>query len=150
MEVKELKEALANFNQTGTLTVAIPSIGQPHELRAVRIVGHLDHPGEVKTDHAIHALDIVVDSWDQPPLKSIGRPLLVSDMVKMLDPFPDPMHVRVAVPITHDSISHRMLDIAMIGHTTGTGKGAGIQLICENWDNPMQIIKSIVGNEEVG
>jgi hypothetical protein len=42
-----------------------------------------------------------------------------------------------------------MLDISMIGHTTGTGKGSGVQMITENWDNPMQVIKSIVLDEEV-
>jgi hypothetical protein len=149
MEVRELKEALANFNQTGTLTVAIPSIGQPHELRAVRVVGHLDHPGEVKTDHTVHALDIVVDPWDQPGMKSVGRAMTVADLATMIEPYADPMHVRVAVPITHENISHRMLDISMIGHTTGTGKGSGVQMITENWDNPMQVIKSIVLDEEV-
>jgi hypothetical protein len=140
MEVRELKDALAAFNPSGMVSVAIPSLGQPHEVRSIHLVGHLDHPGEVKNDpdHP-GALDIVCDSWDAPTL---GRPAPKIDaLLKMIEPYPDGMHVRVAAPVVHDSMSHRMLDIVMIGHAVGTA--SGVQLVCENWDNPHQVIKEI-------
>lgn len=142
MYVKELRDSLADFNQAATVTVAIPQLGKPHEVRAIRVVGHLDHPGEVKNapDHP-GALDVVCDHWDQPD--TAATTLTIADLVKAVKPYPDPMHVRVAVPMAHASISHRMLDIVMVGRATGTGGGAGIQVICESWDFPNWIIKEI-------
>lgn len=142
MEVKELKDALSVFNPSGAITVAVPALGKPHELREIRLVGHLDHPGEVKSDpdHP-GALDVVCDHWDDPP-RDAGPSHAIGDLLKALEPYPDGMHVRVAVPVQHDSVSHRMLDIVMLGHAVGTAKGTpGVQMICENWDNPYQVVK---------
>lgn len=139
MQAKELREGLADFNQSATVSVAIQVSGQAHEIRQIRHAGHLDHEGEVMTDPTIHAVDIVCDPWDMPP-QGEGPLETVADLAAALAPFPDPMHVRVAVPMNHDTISHRMLDIVMIGKAAGAG--AGIQLICEAWDHPMQVVKA--------
>ena len=150
MEVKELRESLEDFNQAGSIMVAIPSLAKPHELRSIRLVGHLDHPGVVQMDTTKHVIDIVCDSWDgTKPAQAFGPPgtpepdklETIADLHKELTPFPDSMHVRVAVPVTHGSLSHRMLDIVMIGHAVSGGRG--IQLVCENWDFPTQIIKEL-------
>jgi hypothetical protein len=141
MYVKELREGLADFNQAAPVAVAIPSLGRPHEARAVRVVGHLDHPGQVMNapDHP-GALDIVCDNWDAPTAAP-GEVGTIADLVAALTPYPETMHVRVAVPLAHASLSHRMLDIVMVGRGTGTSRG--IQLICENWDFPTQVVKEI-------
>ncbi len=139
MEVRELKDSLSAFNPKAALTVAIPSLGEPHKFRLLREIGHLDHPGKVKTDHSVHALDLVCDHFDTPDDK--GGIATIGDFDRMLKPFPDPMHVRVAVPVAQDSHSHRMLDIIMLGHATGGGPG--VQIVTENWDNPMQVIKEL-------
>ena len=142
MQIIELKDALAAFNQTGTVMVSVPQIGKPNEQRAIRIVGHLDHPGQVMNapDHP-GALDIVCDGWNDPPMREVGRAMTIGDLSKMLEPYPDAMHVRISMPITHGDISHRMLDIVMLGHSVGTGKGVGIQIITENYDGPYQTIR---------
>jgi len=138
MEVKELRDALEAFNPSGTVSVAIPSLGNPHEVRAIHIVGHLDHPGEVMNDpEHPGALDIVCDSWDAPTASRAAPK--ITELAKMLIPYPDHMHVRIAVPIVHDSISHRMLDIVMVGHAVGTAPG--VQVITESWDNLQQVVK---------
>ncbi len=139
MQVSDLKSALGNFNQSAAIMVAIPSAGK-HEIRAIRHAGHLAHEGEIMTDHTIHALDIVCDPWDAGaqgagPLETVG------ELATALDPYPDPMHVRVAVPWSQDGVSHRMLDIVMLGFAVGVG--SGVQLVSESWDNPMQVIKAI-------
>ncbi len=138
MQVSELKQALSAFNQTTPVMVAIPVQGEPHRLRAIATAGHLDHPGEVKNapDHP-GALDIACGAFDGAVMASSTT---VADLAKMIDTYPDTMHVRVAVPVTHDSWSHRMLDIAMLGHAVGSGVAA-VQLICESWNNTMQIVK---------
>ncbi len=138
MQVSELREALADFNQAAIVAAAVPTAGR-HEVRPIHVVGHLHHPGEVKDDHTVHTLDIVCDSWDAP--SGPGPVATVADLVEMIAPFPDPMHVRVAVPVVHDSMSHRMLDIVMLGRAVASG--GGVQLVTESWDNPYQIIKTI-------
>lgn len=144
MEVRELKEALSVFNPATGIVVAIPQRDvTQHELRHLHVAGHIDHPGEVKNDHAIHALDLVCDHWDDPV--GAGKITTVGELAKAIEPFPDPMHVRIAVPIEHDSISHRMLDIAMLGHAVGAPAGAGVHVITENWETPTQVIKEIPG-----
>ncbi len=140
MRVSELRSGLADFNQSAPIAVAIQVSGQPHEIKQIRNAGHIDHPDEVKTDAAIHALDIVCDPWNLPP-QGEGPVETVAELATALKPYPDEMHVRVAVPMSHESISHRMLDIVMIGRVTGTDKG--VQLVTEAWDNPMQVIKAI-------
>ena len=141
MQVSELRDHLVNFNQAAPIAVAIPLLGKPHEPRAIRVVGHLDHPGQIMNspDHP-GALDIVCDSWDAPPANS-DRVETITDLTRLLAPYPDAMHVRVTVPVTHASVSHRMLDIVYIGSAVGAGKG--IQLICENWDFPSQVLKEL-------
>ncbi len=121
-------------------------MGKPHELRTVRLTGHVDHPGEAKTDHAIHALDVICDPWDALPDPGAGKTETVGELLLALEPYPDPMHVRVAVPISHESLSHRMLDVVMLGHATGS-KFSGVQLVCESWDNPTQVVKQIAQEE---
>ena len=140
MEVRELKDALSAFNPAVTVSVAVPSVGKPHELRAIRVVGHLDHPGEIKNDpdHP-GALDIVTDAWEGRMDPSTATTL--GDLVAQIEPYPDAMHVRVAMPVAHDAISHRMLDIVMLGHATGAG--AGVQIVCESWDNLHQVVREI-------
>jgi hypothetical protein len=139
MEVYELRQALDAFKPESPIVAAIPQMGQPHRLRALHLAGHIDHPGEVKTDHTVHALDIMTDAWDEDlnkaEIDTIGA------LIDNIAPYPDQMHVRLAVPVAHESMSHRMLDIVMVG--LATGAAAGIQIITENWDNPYQVIKTI-------
>lgn len=138
MEVKELKETLSVFNPTGLIAIVIPTLGNPHEIRGIVSVGHLDHPGEIMNDPAHPgALDIMCDHWDNP--QNTGSISTIEALLAAIDPYPDLMHVRVAVPIDHSDVSHRMLDIVMVGHATGTG--AGVQVICENWDGLHQVVK---------
>ncbi len=139
MQVKELRDSLLAFAPTAPISVVIPSLTQAPALRAIHSVGHLAHPNEVKTDHTIHGVDVVCDHWDNPV--GPGVVATVGDLLESLEPFPEPMPIRIAVPLSHDSVSHRMLDIAMFGHAAGAGAG-GIHIICENWDNPYQVIRS--------
>ncbi len=138
MQVSDLKAALGGFNQAAPIRVAIPSAGK-HEIRAIRHAGHLAHEGEIMTDHTIHALDIVCDPWDQGP-QGEGPLETVGELVTALEPYPDPMHARIAVPWSLDGISHRMLDIVMLGFAVGAG--SGVQIVTESWDNPMQVLKA--------
>ncbi len=139
MQVSELRDGLEDFNQKAPVVVAIQVTGKPHEIRQIRHAGHLAHEGKVMKDHARHALEIVTDPFDGPP-QGEGPVETVGDLAKAIKPFPDPMHVRVAVPVTHETVSHRLLDIVMVGRATGSA--GGIQLICEAWDHPMQVIRA--------
>ena len=142
MEVRELRDALSAFNQTVPIVAAIPQLDKPHEVRSLQVVGHIDHPGEARTDHTIHAVDIICDHWDRPDEGEVTINT-VADLAAALAPFPDPMHVRVVVPLTHESISHRMLDIVMVGRAVGNpSAGPGVQIVCENWDSLGQVIRA--------
>lgn len=138
MQVSELKDALSIFNPTMPLLVSVPEQNKPHTSRSIKVVGHIHHPDEVKTDASTDALDIICDHWDKP-----GEPVsqTVSDLLEKLKPYPDEMHVRVGMPIDHDAWSHRMLDIVMVGRMVGSLGGAEVQLVTESWDFPNWIVK---------
>jgi hypothetical protein len=146
MFLSQLRENLGNFKPEGTVTIAVPTASGEHDLRAITTVGHIGHEG-VRSDLA---LDIQTEPWDVPAMARVGRALTVGDLLKSILVFPDEMHVRVAVPlINHESHSWRMLDIHQIGFTVGTGQGAGIQIITENWDlSAYQIIRTRSAAEE--
>jgi hypothetical protein len=134
MFVSELRRDLESFKPEGVVAIAIPTATGEHEVRPVRVIGHLDQPGEAVNPDM--TCDIQVDPWDGPSgvVGQVGS-LTIGALAAQLERYPDSMGVRVVVPlVNHETWTHRMLDIAQIGFTTGSGAGSGIQIITENWD----------------
>ena len=139
MQVKELKDALVIFNQAMPLSVSVPEQNKPHTVRDIKVVGHIHHPNEVRTDASVDTVDIICDHWDEPG--ETDKAFTVADFVTQLVQYPDEMHVRVGMPIENADWSHRMLDIVMVGRIVGSQDGAEVQLITESWDFPNWIVK---------
>lgn len=128
MYVGELSVALEAFRPEGVVTVAVPTTGGPHRVRATRLVGHLDQPGEDVNPEL--TCDICVDPWDEE-VRETAAEMTVGVLADRLARFPEGMPVRVVVPFAkHDSWTHRMLDIASVAVVAGSG----VQIVTENWD----------------
>ena len=139
MQVRELKEALSIFNDDLLVEVAVPQMGQEHSTRALDLVGHIHHPGEIQLDPSIHSLDIICDHWHRPT--NTAGVATVHDLLERIGPYPDDMHVRIGVPLDHDDWTHRMIDIVMVGRMVGSAQGPKVQLITENWDYTGMVVK---------